>query len=207
MAKRSKFQVLEKGKVVKEGTFTTKETRDGPDGLPFVEEFEKPILTLSVNNPFKKILYWLNQIRKHQTTTFAFKLSIPLIALPVIIFSAYQLGRGQGLSLIRTQVSSPAPATTPQPPVEISKAGTLKIAKGTVGTKYLLSLRNGTVVTLQIPANFNLVKYANKQVLVTGYQDERTGILSVTDIAEIEVFNETVIPQPTSTPEASGSAN
>ena len=57
-------------------------------------EFEKPVVSVSISNPFKKILYWLDQIRKKQTTTFAFKLSIPLIALPVIIFAAYQVGKG-----------------------------------------------------------------------------------------------------------------
>src|SRR3989344_4957097 len=72
-------------------------------------EFEKPVLEVRVTNPFKKILYWLDQIRKRQTTTFAVKLSIPLIALPVIIFAAFQVGRSS-VVLPFLKLASPSPS-------------------------------------------------------------------------------------------------
>ena len=196
-SKKTKIQILNKsGKVVKTGTLTTE-----TPSTDIEPEFEKPILSVTVSNPFKKILYWLDQIRKHQTTTFAFKLSIPLIALPVLVFAIFQVGKNAGISFQKTQ-ESPAPAVlsspTPQS-VEISRAGTLKVAKGTQ-TRYLMQLRNGEIVNLQIPAEIDLSKYANKQVLVTGVQNKTTGVITVSDIAEIEVFNVTQIDGPSSTP-------
>lgn len=195
--KKTKIQILDKkGKVVKTGTLTT-EARS----TDIEPEFEKPIVSVTVSNPFKKILYWLDQIRKHQTTTFAFKLSVPLIALPVLVFAVFQVGRNAGISFQKAQKSpTPAVLASPAPQsVEISRAGTLKIAKGTQ-TRYLLQLRNGEIVNLQIGENINLTKYANKQVLVTGVQNKTTSVISVSDIAEIEVFNITQIDGPSPTP-------
>lgn len=60
-------------------------------------------------------------------------------------------------------------------------------------THYLLALRNGEIVNLEIPKNIDLSKYAERQVLVTGIQDKATGVIKVSDIAEIEVFNKTEI--------------
>src|SRR3989338_10019833 len=74
-----------------------------------IPEFEKPLVSVSVNNPFKRILYWLDQIRRHQTTTFAFKLSIPLIAIPILVFAIFQVGRKAGISFQKAQ-ESPTPA-------------------------------------------------------------------------------------------------
>ena len=205
-SKKGKIQFLDKkGRVVKTGTLTTE--------IPTADiepEFEKPLVSVTVSNPFKKILYWLNQIRKHQTTTFAFKLSIPLIALPVLVFAVFQVGRNAGISFQKAK-DSPTPAAQASPTlqtVEISRAGTLKVAKGTQ-TRYLVQLRNGEIVNLQIPENINLTKYANKQVLVTGIQNKTTGVINVSDIAEIEVFNITQIdePSPTSSPGATPSTN
>lgn len=198
--KKSRIHILDKNdKVVKTGTFTTE-----TPSADIEPEFEKPILSVTVSNPFKKILYWLDQIRKHQTTTFAFKLSIPLIALPVLVFAVFQVGRSAGISFQKAQ-EVPAPAVQASPAlqsVEISRAGTLKVARGTQ-TRYLLQLRNGEIINLQIPTEIDLSKYANKQVLVTGVVNKTTGVINVEDIAEIEVFNITQIEQPSPSPESS----
>jgi|SRR3989344_3818435 len=65
------------GHFVKEKDVKVKVSVTGQD-LPIIPEFEKPLVSLTITNPFKKILYWLDQIRRHQTTTVAIKLSIPL---------------------------------------------------------------------------------------------------------------------------------
>ena len=166
-------------------------------------DLEKPILELTVSNPFKKILYWLNQIRKRQTTTLAFKLSIPLIAIPVIFAAAFSLGRISSLSLLKPfSQPSASPSNSPNPSVPqeitISKAGALRIAKSAAKTTYLLALRNGELVSLEIPPTIDLTKYANKQILVTGTLDKNTNILKVTDIAEVTIYNSIKIPESTS---------
>lgn len=193
------------GHFIKTTKINVKTTLTAPDGTVIKPEFEKPLVAVSINNPFKRILYWLDQIRRHQTTTFAIKLSIPLIAIPIILAGIFTLGRYSGISFQKSQ-SSPLPSiaasptpdinASPKPDAAISRAGTLRIAVG-AQTKYLLALRNGTLIVLEIPTTIDLAKYKDKQVLVTGTLNSTTGVLSVTDIAEVQIFNPTTIPEAT----------
>ena len=205
-SKKTKIHVVDReGQVLETGTITTKSRATTPEGLEVIPELEKPMLSVTINNPLKKLLYWINEIKKRQTTTLAFKLSIPLIALPIVLAGVFTLGRFSGISFQKNQTPAPTVVTTPaesKTPIPLSRAGTLRVAKGSTGTRYLLALRNGEIVNLQIPASIDLTKYANKQVLVTGTQDKTTGILTVSDIAEIQVYNVTTLPQ-----EATPSAN
>ena len=45
-----------------------------------IADIDAPLVSVTINNPFKKILYWLNDIRRKQTTEFDInaKLKIPL---------------------------------------------------------------------------------------------------------------------------------
>ncbi len=176
------------------------------DNIPAIPEFEKPLVEVAITNPFRKILYWLDQIRRRQTTTFAFKLSIPLIALPLVIAGFFTLGRFSGIASQKSQQSLPAsPTPTPISDPILSRAGTLKIAVGTK-TKYLLALKSGELVVLNVPAAIDLSKYKDKQVLVTGIYNKISNVLAVSDIAEVQIFNPTIIPSPIPSPESSSSA-
>ena len=183
------------GHFVKEKDVKVKVSVTGQD-LPVIPEFEKPLLQVSITNPFKKILYWLDQIRRRQTTTIVLKLSIPLIAMPVIILGVFSLGRVYGINFQKTQEvkSSPIVQASPLPDPIISRAGTLKIAVSQE-TKYLLALKNGELVVLDIPSSINLSKYQNKQVLVTGTYNRTANVIKVTDIAEVQLFNPIIIPE------------
>ena len=92
----------------------------------------------------------------------------------------------------------PIARTSPAPDPQISRAGTLKVAVGQ-DTRYLLSLKNAELVVLEIPTTINLAKYKDKQVLVTGTYNKTANVIKVQDIAEVELFNPTVISQPEST--------
>lgn len=193
----------EKGHFIKSDQPKAKVSLSTPADIPINPEFEKPLVQLSITNPFRKILYWLDQIRRHQTTTFAIKLSIPLIALPIFILAVFQLGRLSGISFQKTQTTPwPPLSPTPQPApaLTLSRAGVLKVAKGTQ-MRFILALKNGDIINLQIPERLDLLKYQNKQILVTGTYNRNTNLLTVSDIAEIELFNTLVIPQPTIQPE------
>ncbi len=174
-----------------------------------IPEFEKPLVSVNINNPFKRILYWLDQIRRHQTTTFAFKLSIPLIAIPIIIAALFTYARFRVAGITKVNPTptptinaspnptlkvSPAPSAAPLPIT--NRTGTLRIAVGNQ-TTYLLALRNGTLVVLDVPNSIELNKFKDKQVLVTGTLNTSTGILTVTEIAEVQPFG-TPTPQATS---------
>ena len=191
------------GRFVKANQIKDKTSVSTPPITP-IPEFEKPLLQLTVTNPLKKILYWLNEIRKKQTTTFAIKLSIPLIALPVIIFAAFQLGRSSAILPFINNQPSYQPTILPSPsPVPYSRSGTLKVARTGNQIKYVLGLKNGENVLLQVPTNIDLAKYQNKLVLVTGYYNRQANVITVTEIAEIEIFNETSLAAPTTTPSPS----
>jgi hypothetical protein len=178
-----------------------------------IPEFEKPLVSVNINNPFKRILYWLDQIRKHQTTTFAFKLSIPLIAIPIIIAALFTYSRFRiaGMNKVHptpAPITSPKPTSSPTPSPSaslaptVNRSGTLRIAVGNQ-TTYLLALRNGTLIVLDVPKSIDLNKFKDKQVLVTGTLNSTTGILTVSEIAEVQIFN----PTPTPSPEATQSAH
>lgn len=161
-----------------------------------VPEFEKPIVSVNISNPFKKILYWLDQIRRHQTTTLAFKLSIPLIAIPIILAAAFSLGRISGLNYFLNSANT-APTPLPAAPAALtalSKVGKLQVAKSATKTTYILALSNGASVPLEVSPNTDLTRYANRQILVTGTYNKDTNILKVTDIAEVSLFNATIVP-------------
>src|SRR4030042_3318435 len=87
----------ESGEEIKGAAINIKSGVSTP-GSDINPEFEKPLVSFSISNPFKKILYWLDQIRKKQTTTFVLKVSVPLIALPVFIFALFQVGKWSGLT-------------------------------------------------------------------------------------------------------------
>ena len=189
------------GRFIKAADITAKTTTTGPDQVKINPEFEKPLVSVTITNPLKKILYWLDQIRKHQTTTFAIKLSIPLIALPVLVFAAFQVGRGSVLlpfmqKATPTPTPNVKPSPTPAAPIPYSRSGTLKVAKTGTQIKYVLGLKNGENVLLEIPADMDLSKYQNKLVLITGIYNRQANMITITEIAEIELFNETTLESP-----------
>lgn len=104
---------------------------------PAKDNFDEPLVSVKIQNPFKKILSWLNDIRKKQTTTFAFKISIPLLALPIffaVLGGAFQFFFNLGQAKEQQAVAAmptPTPIIIVQPtltpaPVLTSRMGTIK---------------------------------------------------------------------------------
>ncbi len=58
---------------------------------------EETILDIKVHNPLKRITQLLQDLKKHQTTTVSLRFTIPIIALPIVLFVAFQIGRAQTL--------------------------------------------------------------------------------------------------------------
>lgn len=153
---------------------TTVET-SGPINIitkPPKENFDEPLVSVQIQNPFKKLLHWLNDIRKKQTTTFDFKIKIPLLALPIFLavlggafqffFTLGQVKEKQAVAAMPT----PTPIIIVQPtatpaPVLISRMGTIK---ATYQVTELLPSNNEaspsaeTETPTPIPARYVLVK-------------------------------------------------
>lgn len=63
------------------------------------DESGEELVDVKIHNPFKRLYALLQQIKAHQKTTFGFKISIPLLALPIVLAFVFGLG-GFGLGRI-----------------------------------------------------------------------------------------------------------
>ena len=100
-----------------DGTFGHKKVE--PPTSPFKPEIKNtssvhdPLFSFTLNNPFKKLLQWIDYLRKHHTTTFDFKIKVPLIALPIFLFVV--IGLVQGLFNLGQYVQKQETAALPSP--------------------------------------------------------------------------------------------
>ena len=101
------------------------------------DNLDEPLLSVQIQNPFKKLLHWLNDIRKKQTTTFDFKIKIPLLALPIffaVLTGAFQFFFNLGQAKEKQEIlalPTPTPIVIIQPtatpaPILVSRLGTIK---------------------------------------------------------------------------------
>lgn len=58
---------------------------------------EETLIDVKVHNPFTRIMKMLQDIKNHQSTTVSLRFTIPLIALPIVMLAAFQLGKAQTL--------------------------------------------------------------------------------------------------------------
>lgn len=134
------------------------ETKAATPPNPPKNPLEEPFVSIQIQNPFKRLLYWLNDVRKKQTTIFEFKLKIPLIALPVflvIVGGAMQAMFSLGKSVEKKEtaaVPTPTPIVIVKPtlapkPILISKLGTIKATYQVTGL-----LPSATPVILSEPS-------------------------------------------------------
>lgn len=56
---------------------------------------DEALIDIKVTNPLHRIIQVLQEIKNHQSTTVSLRFTIPLIALPIVILAAFQLGRVQ----------------------------------------------------------------------------------------------------------------
>src|SRR5579885_2907177 len=80
------------------GRFLPKPSRSSVATVTMQQDssLDAPLVSVSINNPFTKLLHWLDELRKKQTTEFDItaKLKIPLIAwigVIAVIFSALNI--------------------------------------------------------------------------------------------------------------------
>lgn len=168
-------------------------------------ELDKPLVTVSVQNPFKKLLHWIDQIRRNQSTTFSIKLKLPLIVtitlfvLGVSLVTSsklfYDWGKLAGLSAVLA-MPDPTPAvlilpTATPAPVETTKLGILKGLYTTDTnnpTRYVLEDREGQIIIILAPATLSLKQYIGNRVLLTGMYEETGSTLKIQKGSDIEVL-------------------
>lgn len=177
---------------------------------------DKPLISFTINNPLRKLLQWIKEIKRKQTTTFEFKIKVPLIALPVfmvVLGSAFTFFFNLGKAAEQQNVQS-APSPTPiilptatPAPYVTSKVGVIKATYQVLGlmaqadltptaqptqtplpSRYVLFDKDENIIFLVTPSNIKLDSYLNKRVLVTGKYDQIKSILSVEKPSDVEVL-------------------
>lgn len=140
---------------------------------------EETILDIKVHNPLKKITQLLQDLKKHQTTTVSLRFTIPLIALPIVLFVAFQIGRAQTLcaqtfttqagtiQVLQVKVPRTAPTalslvlsffpSVPQPTADLVDQ-----------ERAILLLPTSEVVHIIHPRTVDVVPFVGQSVLLTG---------------------------------------
>jgi len=164
-------------------------------------KLEKPLVSVSINNPLSWLMKLLNQLKKKQTTTFTFRLGVPLIALPVLIagFAAVFFGLGKLTIPKEEKVEEKIVEKTPSS-YDVSRAGVLKAVGEGVGVTYFLVFPSGEAMKLQAPENIDLAKLKNRRILASGTYTVATNTLSVENVADMELLPAAPSPIPTVAP-------
>ncbi len=171
---------------------------------------DAPLVSVTINNPFKKILYWLNDIRKKQTTEFDInaKLKIPLLAWAVVIailfgsvnvFQYFQNAQLTAFLNKNTARSVTVIVPTPVPsPVLLSRIGIIKATYQLNGgvfaaptpqspaSKYILVTSINDLTFLTLAPGVSIDQYLNKRVLATGQYDAGKNTLFIKRAEDIE---------------------
>lgn len=215
------------GRFIKKGTpaedtVKTEISTSGPEIIPAKstgkDSLDEPLISVTVQNPLKKLLHWLDQVRRKQTTTFNFKISIPLIALPifiVVIGSAFTAFFNLGKLTAQKDMSfkpTPMPILITQAPqpVLISRIGIIKatyqvspslliegenssassssVTPTQIPSRYVLVTGTTQITFLTSTSNTNFGSYLNQRVLVTGLFDKETNILKINKSSDIEIL-------------------
>ena len=164
---------------------------------------DETMLDVKVSNPLHRITQLLQDIKNKQSTTVSMKFTIPLIALPIVLFLVFQLGRAQ----------------TACSPIFTTKTGTLKILTVQIPTKktgiiaslfslfprlpqltqppqpselsqttqtILLTDTSDTIAILHSPIP-ELNNFQNQQVLISGTYAACSGTITLDSKENIEV--------------------
>src|SRR4030042_334035 len=107
---------------------------------------------------------WLNQLKKKQTTTFTFRLGVPLVALPVFItaFAMVFFGLGKITTPVKTEEVI---VETPIKVYPMSRAGPLAKIGDLPEITYYLIVTSGEAMEIIAPVNIALPKLVSKRIL------------------------------------------
>ncbi len=159
-------------------------------------EFDKPLVSVSVNNPVSWFQKLLNQLKKKQTTTLTFRLGVPLIALPVLItaFAGIFFGLGKITNKNDSKIE-PTPTETVE--FNVTKTGILKKIMTDSSNAYYLFLNNGEVIKIIAPEEVKLSSLYGKRILASGVMNVIENTLTIHEIADLEELPVSPIPVPT----------
>ena len=164
-------------------------------------EDDSTLIDIKVTNPLKRIYELLQDIKKHQSTTFSLRFTIPLIALPIFLLVAFQLGRG---SYVCTQDFT-------------SKKGVIKITKVDIPVeqnglftqlwrtlrapaissttssyitedRLLLDTQLGDIIHILANKSIDMAYFQDQTVIVSGIYSSCTNVLTLNSQKNIVIY-------------------
>ncbi len=163
---------------------------------------DAPLFDLKITNPIVYLKAWWKRIIANEGVDFRFRIR-PLTAIAMALGIA---AIGFGFGRFALPESSPivkylpmlAPSPSPNVWKETAFTGVLKYTQA--NQRYYLVTTEAEAVTLNAPANVNLAKLLGKRILVVGNYNTQTGIMTVTDTADMEILPAQIVPVPTTLP-------
>lgn len=161
-----------------------------------------PLLDLKITNPIVYLKAWWKRIVANEGVDFRFRIR-PLTAIAIAVSVA---AIGFGLGRVTLPASSPiikylpqlAPSPTPNPWKETGITGVVRYTE--TNQRYYLVTSGVEAVTLDAPDNVNMSKLVGKRILAVGRYNGQTGIMVVTDAADLEILPVQAVPIPTTPP-------
>jgi hypothetical protein len=150
------------------------------------------IVDVKVHNPFVRIMKMLKDIKQHQATTVSMRFTIPLLALPIVLLAAFQLGKAQTVCASRfTSQIGTFRILSVMAPVESNDSLSIlfsffpdipKLQKQSELSsimRTILITPQGSILTVLHNNKTNLLGFNNQQVIVTGQYSPCTGIITL----------------------------
>lgn len=157
---------------------------------------------LKITNPVIYLKAWWKRIVANEGVDFRFRIR-PLTAIAIAVSVATI---GFGLGRVSLPASSPitkflpmlAPSTVPNPWKETAITGVLRYTEA--NQRYYLVTAGVEAITLKVPDNVNMSKLVGKRILAVGKYNSQTGIMVVTDTADLEILPIQAVPIPITLP-------
>ncbi len=150
---------------------------------------DETLVDIKITNPLHRITQILQEIKDHQATTFSFRFTIPIIALPIFLLVAFQLGRSETrctesfvtkVGTLKTiEVVVPESRSwmkdilSAVPFLPISSDTTVKVRRS------LLLTPDNQTFTIEQKAGVMVVPFENQQVFLTGAYNPCSQVVSL----------------------------
>lgn len=160
------------------------------------------LLDIRVHNPLRRVIELLKDLKRHQNTTVSLRFTIPLIALPVVLLAAFQLGRVEtacvpafttlvgNLDIVRIKAPKNPPTLVGQIVGFFSQVPLITKPSDLVDTTrtVLLTQKDGTLTVVHA-ADIGTVPFDKRDVLITGYLNACTRTITLDDAKNLSLLN------------------
>lgn len=156
---------------------------------------DETLIDVKITNPLHRIAQILQDIKNHQSTKISLSFTIPLIALPVFLLAAFQLGKVQNLCtpIFSSHVGILRNVSVLAPKENLSLIANF-IPFSNPSTKDFISQKKSIlitnkddVLTIEDGGNFDLSGFNNQPIVVSGFYSSCTKTLILNSLENISL--------------------